>query len=183
MRSVSKFLALSLAVVAFSFLNVNAQTFSGEISAAALEQEVQKRILRLPRYEVFDHIEYSVEGNTVYLSGKVRNAINKSDAEGVVKRIEGVEKVVNNIEILPVGSFDDQIRRNLLRSMANTAGLSRYLWPVNPPVRLIVDRGHITLEGAVANDTDLALANIAARSVPGAFSVTNNLVVDSKRAG
>lgn len=183
MRKLNKYLALSLAVIAFSFIGVSAQTYTGDISKAVIEQEVEKRILRLPYYELFDYITYSVEGNTVILSGKVRNGVNKSDAAGVVKRISGVERVVNNIEILPPGRFDDVIRRNLVRSLANTGGLSRYLWPVNPPIRLIVDRGHITLEGTVANQTDSDMANIAARGVPGTFSVTNNLVVDRKRAG
>ncbi len=183
MRKITRLLALSLAVMAISFVGVNAQSFSGEISAAAIEREVEKRILRLPYYELFDYITYSVDGNTVTLNGKVRNGVIKPDAEGVVKRIPGVENVVNNIEILPPGRFDDVIRRNLVRSLSNTGGLSRYLWPVNPPVRLIVERGHITLEGTVSSQTDIDMANIAARSVPGTFSVTNNLVVDSKRAG
>lgn len=169
--------------MAISFVSVNAQDFSGEIPEAALEREVERQILRLPYYELFDHITYKVEGNTVTLSGKVRNGVNRSDAEGVVKRITGVEKVVNNIEILPPGRFDDVLRRNVARTLANTGGLSRYLWPVNPPVRIIVDRGHVTLEGTVSSQADSNMANIAARSVPGAFSVTNNLVVDSKRAG
>jgi osmotically-inducible protein OsmY len=67
--------------------------------------------------------------------------------------------------------------------MHNTGGLSRYLWPVNPSIRIIVDRGHITLEGYVSNQTDANLANIAASTTPGSFSVTNNLVVDKERAG
>ncbi|HMO81752.1 MAG TPA: BON domain-containing protein [Pyrinomonadaceae bacterium] len=183
MKKISRLLALSLSVLAISFVSVNAQDFSGEIPEAALEREVERQILRLPYYELFDYITYKVEGNTVTLSGKVRNGVNRSDAEGVVKRITGVEKVVNNIEILPPGRNDEVIRRNVARSLANTGNLSRYLWPVNPPVRIVVDRGHVTLEGTVSSQADSNMANIAARSVPGAFSVTNNLVVDSKRAG
>jgi hypothetical protein len=183
MNIFSKFLALSMAIIAFSFVNVNAQGFSVEIPASVLEQRVEKKILGLPYYEVFDFISYDVDGSTVILAGKVFNGINKSSAEGAVKRIEGVTNVINNIEILPPGRFDDSIRRNVYRSMHNTGGLSRYLWPVNPSIRIIVDRGHITLEGYVSNQTDANLANIAASTTPGSFSVTNNLVVDKERAG
>lgn len=137
----------------------------------------------LPRYEVFDHIGYKVEGSTVTLYGKVINGINKSDARNRVAKIPGVSEVVDNIELLPPGRFDNVIRRNLYRSLANTGGLSRYLWPTNPSVRLVVDRGHITLEGFVANQGDYNTMNIIAKSVPGTFSVTNNLVINNERAG
>jgi hyperosmotically inducible periplasmic protein len=136
----------------------------------------------LPFYEVFDHITYRVDGNTVILSGKVLNASNKKGAEHAVKRIDGVVNVVNNIEYLPFGGYDDTIRRQLYANIANMAGLSRYLHPVNPDIRLIVERGNVTLEGYVSNQTDANLARIAANSVPGVFTVTNNLVID-KRAG
>ncbi|HEV8593811.1 MAG TPA: BON domain-containing protein, partial [Pyrinomonadaceae bacterium] len=98
------------------------------------------------------------------------------------KSIPGVARVVNNIEILPVGGFDEGIRRSLYRQLSNTGGLSRYLWTVNPSVRLIVDRGNISLEGYVANKGDYNTMNVVAHGVPGAFSVTNNLKIDSGRA-
>jgi hypothetical protein len=165
-------LALSISVIGVSAQNV---------APASLEiaKQVEKSIRKLPRYEVFDHIDFTVNGSTVTLTGKVINAINKSDAEGYVKRIPGVTSVVNNIELLPLGSFDNQIRRNLYATISNWGGLSRYLWPVNPDVRLIVESGHITLEGRVMNQADYNQMNIMARSVPGAFSVTNNLKVGS----
>jgi osmotically-inducible protein OsmY len=144
-----------------------------------IAKQVEKSIRKLPRYEVFDHIDFSVNGGTVTLTGKVINAINKSDVEGYVKRIPGVTSVVNDIELLPVGSFDNDIRRDLYRSISNWGGLSRYLWTVNPDVRLIVERGHITLEGSVYNEADRNSMEIVAKSVPGAFSVTNNLKVGS----
>lgn len=164
-------------------ISVNAQTITGEVSNRVLEKEVQSKILRLPYYEVFDFISFRIDGDTVILDGKVRNATNRREAENAIKRISDVVTVQNNIEILNVGGFDDRIRRDLYNSLARTASLSRYLWTVNPSMRLVVDRGHVTLEGYVSNEGDLNLANIAARTVPGVFSVTNNLKVDSKRAG
>ncbi len=183
MRNIHKFLALSLAIFALSFVNVNAQGFSVEVPANAIEQQVQQRILRLPYYEVFDYITVTTDGDTVILGGKVRNATNKREAEAAAKRVEGVERVVNNIKILPLGSHDESIRMSLYSRMHNFGGLSRYLQNVNPSMRLIVDRGHVTLEGFVANESDANLARMAALAVPGSFSVTNNLVVDNERAG
>ncbi|MFL6468195.1 MAG: BON domain-containing protein [Pyrinomonadaceae bacterium] len=155
-------------------------TVSGAIAQVPgdLEKQVSKSILKVPRYEVFDHIEFSIDDNgIVTLTGKVRNAVNKSDAEGYVKHVKGVTGVINRIDVLPVGSFDEQIRRDLYATLSRSGGLSRYLWTVNPDVRLIVERGHITLEGSVYNMGDYNHMNIVARSVPGAFSVTNNLKV------
>ena len=178
-----KFLSLSafsFALISFSFVGINAQS----ISPASLEiaKKVEKSIKKLPRYEVFDHIDFTVDGTVVTLTGKVRNAINKSDAEGYVKKIGGVTGVINNIEILPVGGFDERLRRDLYATLSNWGGLSRYLWTVNPDVRLIVERGHIILEGNVYNRGDYNQMNIVARSVPGSFSVTNNLTVGSTDA-
>lgn len=174
---------MSLTVVAFSVIGVSAQGYSADVTNIALQRSIEKQILKLPYYEVFDHISYKIEGKTVILSGKVYNGTNKKGAEYAVREIKGVENVVNNIELLPPGAFDDSIRRSLYRNMQNMGGLSRYFHPVNPDIRLIVERGHVTLEGYVSNQTDVNLAKIAASSVPGVFSVTNNLVVDSKRAG
>ena len=135
----------------------------------------------LPRYEVFDSINYQVNGSTVTLSGKVRNAVNRKDAERSVSRIPGVSNVVNNIEVLPLGSFDESIRARLYETLAGSGSLSRYLWETNPSVRLIVDRGHVSLEGFVANRGDYNTMNILANGVSGVFSVKNNLVIDSER--
>src|SRR5687767_12705545 len=170
--------AVLIGAFVFSVADVTAQN-APPAASLQIARQVEKSIRKLPRYEVFDHIDFSVNGSVVTLTGKVINAINKNDAEGYVKRIPGVTTVVNNIELLPVGGFDDRIRRDLYTTIHNSGGLSRYLWPVNPDVRLMVERGHITLEGSVYNHGDYNMMNIMARSVPGAFSVTNNLKIGS----
>lgn len=147
---------------------------------SVIEKEVWKSIMRLPRYEVFDIISFKVEGSTVTLYGKVRNSINRPDAANSVKRIAGVEKVVNNIELLPVSRFDDDLRRRLFRQIVRTGNLYRYFLGVNPSVRLIVEHGNITLEGNVATRGDYDLMYIAARGVTGSFSVTNNLTIENE---
>lgn len=182
MKLFRNYIALALAIFTLSFVSVNAQSYSDGKSGRTIEQEVRRQILRIPRYEVFDFIGFKVNGGTVTLSGKVRNAINKSDAENRVEDIAGVSRVINNIEVLPLGSFDESIRRNLYRRLSNSGGLSRYLWTVNPSVRLIVDRGHVSLEGFVANRGDYNLMNILAHGVPNVFSVTNNLVIEKDRS-
>ncbi len=172
---------MGLAIIAFSFVSVNAQSFSASASTRSIEDQVRKKILRLPRYEVFDAIAYTVNGDTVTLTGKVRNGINRSDAEHSVKRIPGVNRVINNIEILRGGSFDDSIRVRLYQTLSASGGLSRYLWPTNPSVRLIVDGGHVTLVGHVSNRGDYNTMNVLAHGVSSVFSVTNNLVIDKER--
>jgi Predicted periplasmic or secreted lipoprotein len=176
MKIFNRFLAFTIAIVAFSFVNVNAQALS---NGPVIEQKIFKKILSLPRYEVYDHIGFTFNNGVVTLSGKVLNAVNKSSAENVVEDIPGVTSVINNIEILPPSRFDDDIRRGLYARLSNSGGLSGYLWPVNPDVRLIVDNGHITLEGNVRNRGDYNMMNIIARGVPGSFTVTNNLKIEN----
>ena len=181
MKLFSKFIVFSLAISTFSFATVNAQSFSASGSTRSIEDQVRKKILKLPRYEIFDAIGYRVNGDTVTLTGKVRNAVNRKDAERSVAKVPGVARVVNNIEVLPLGSFDDSIRVRLYQTLAQSGGLSRYMWENNPSVRLIVDRGHVTLEGYVSNRGDFNTMNILAHGVSGVFSVTNNLIVDKER--
>jgi osmotically-inducible protein OsmY len=104
----------------------------------------------------------------------------KSDAEHRIARLTGINRVVNKIEVLPMSSFDDSLRRRTYRAVFSTAGLSRYAMGANPSIHIVVDRGQVTLEGVVANQADAQLAYMAARGVPGAFSVTNNLRVEQK---
>lgn len=145
----------------------------GRIQRAALHQ-----LRMLPYYGVFDHLEFRVDGKTIVLMGQVVNPVLKSDAGAAVKRIEGVQKVVNNIEVLPVSIFDDQIRLAEYRAIYRNNELSQYSLRAIPTIHIIVKNGHVTLVGAVGNQMDKNLAGLAASGVPGVFSVTNNLRVD-----
>jgi hyperosmotically inducible protein len=144
-------------------------------------KEVRHELVMLPFYGVFDNLAYKVDPDgTVTLLGQVSRPVLKSDAENVVKRIEGVEKVVNNIEVLPTSIEDDRIRRAAYRAIYGNDVLSQYQLRAVPPIHIIVKNGHITLEGVVARQMDKQIAGIQANSVPGAFSVTNNLVVEEE---
>ena len=139
--------------------------------------DVRHEILMLPYYNVFDNIMYKVEGYNVTLMGQVTRPVLKSTAGNVVKRIEGVERVDNQIEVLPTSGMDDQLRIRLFRAIYGYTALQRYALSVQKPIRIIVKNGHVTLEGVVDNQTDKNMANIRANGVPGVFSVKNNLRV------
>lgn len=142
-----------------------------------ITREVRHEILMLPYYNVFDEIAFKVEGYNVTLMGAVTNPTVKSSAGNVVKRIEGVERVDNQIEVLPVSTMDDQLRLRLFRAIYGYPALQRYDLSVQKPIRIIVKNGNVTLEGVVDNQADKNMVNIRANSVPGVFSVKNNLRV------
>jgi len=153
---------------------------SGDRSAQRLTKEVRHELVMLPYYGVFDNLAYQVDGATVTLMGQVTKPTLKSDAEHVVKDIEGVQRVVNNIEVLPVSPNDDRIRVAAYRAIFGDAALNRYAMQAVPPIHIIVKNGNITLEGVVANEGDKNIANIRANGVAGAFGVKNNLHVEGK---
>jgi len=156
-------------------------TFQGKQGLTKFENSVRHELVMLPWYGVFDNLEFKVDGNHVTLSGQVTRPTLKSDAENVVKRLEGVESVTNNIEVLPLSPMDNQIRLATYRSIFGFSSMGRYTWGPVPPVHIIVKNGNVTLVGFVANEGDKNIANIRANAVPGVFSVTNNLHVDEKR--
>jgi osmotically-inducible protein OsmY len=144
-------------------------------------REVRHELLMLPYFGVFDNIGYKVDGDTVTLVGQVVRPSLKSDAGNAVKRIEGVEKVDNQIETLPPSSMDDGLRVRLFRAIYQYPALQKYELGVQKPIRIIVKSGRVTLEGVVDNQSDKDLAGLRANTVSGIFSVTNNLqVAESK---
>jgi hyperosmotically inducible protein len=146
-----------------------------------LENEVRHELVMLPWFGVFDNLEFQVDGDHVILSGQVTRPTLRSDAEGVVRRIEGVERITNNIEVLPLSRFDDDIRRSAYYAIFGYGPLGRYSWGPLPPVRIIVKNGELTLEGVVANEADKNMAGIRANGVAGVFAVKNELRVESNR--
>jgi len=142
-----------------------------------LKREVGHELALVPWYSVFDILRYSVSGNDVTLTGAVVNPTVKTDAENAVKHIEGVEKVNDQIEVLPPSPMDDQIRRAEYRAIYSQGTLSRYGLGSLQSIHIIVKGGHVTLEGNVDTEADKNAAGIYANGVPNVFSVTNNLVV------
>lgn len=151
---------------------------AGPADQSHLMQEVRHQLVMLPYYTIFDDLAFRVNGSTVTLLGAVTNPVLKSSAENVVKHIEGVTQVNNQIEVLPVSPMDWQIRRAEARAIYGDPQLGdRYGNQALPPVHIIVKNGHVTLEGVVANTFDKNLINVRANAVPNVFSVQNNLQV------
>jgi hyperosmotically inducible protein len=144
-----------------------------------LSHEVRNELVMIPQLTIFDHLAFRVDGDTVTLVGQVRNGFIKGSAEAVVKNIEGVSQVNNEIEVLPPSNNDDRIRSGVAHAIFNDSRLFRYSMSAVPPIHIIVNRGHVTLEGVVSNQTDKDTAGIRARGVAGVFSVNNNLHVES----
>ncbi len=176
---------LFVAVVMMASFAVAAPTEQAGERAAyeQLEKKVRKELVTLPWYGVFDNLAYEIDGSTVTLSGQVVQPSTRKDAERRVKRLAGVERVVNNIEVLPLSSFDDSIRVSAYRTLFGwNSPLFRYGRGANPSIHIVVERGHLTLEGVVSTEGDRRLANALVNSIPGVFSVTNNLVAENQRA-
>jgi len=157
------------------------QMSSESLSPAAqaeLVNKIRQALLKLPNFGVFDNIGFRLQGRTVILEGQVANSINKPDAESAVKKIEGVDKVVNNIEVLPPNPSDERVRRQVYNAIYNYGPFFKYKNnPVNAPIRIIVKNGNVTLYGVVDTEDDKNAATIRVKQVPSVLGVTNNLQV------
>jgi osmotically-inducible protein OsmY len=190
---------------AFAYQNSDtaAQPDAAQQKVLQLAKQVQSAILKLPQYGVFDDIHFGIKGDTVTLSGQASRPILKSSAENVVKKIEGVQSVDNQIEVLPVSPNDDRIRAAVYRRIYGSPTLQKYTsnrgpssrWRSmtartmgitnDPPIgyhaiHIIVKNGNVTLKGVVDNTSDSAMAEMQANTTPGVFSVTNDLFIAGK---
>jgi hyperosmotically inducible protein len=171
--------AITLMVCIMSFSQVIAQS-GQKFSPKAQERitkEVRHQILMLPDFGAFDNIAFKLNGYDVILYGQVVQPSLKDDAAKVIKKIEGVERVENHIEVLPTSGNDDRLRRDLFIAIYRYSPLQHYGVGSNRPIRIIVNHGNVTLEGVVDRESDKNMAGIRANGVPGVFSVRNNLVV------
>ncbi len=179
----TKFLAaaavsLGLLISTPSFAGMPAAQKTSQAPSENLQREVQHQLRMLNYYTVFDNLEYSVEGDRVVLAGQVTRPEVKSEAVAVVKKISGVSDVQDNIKVLPLSNDDDRIRRAAYRSIYGDPQLSKYGFQSVQSIHIIVDNGHIALEGFVDSQADKNVAGIRANAVPGAFGSTkNNLMV------
>ncbi len=144
-------------------------------------KEVRHELVMLPRYNLFDWLQFDLKNDgTLVLLGQVTTPVLKKDAERAVRDVEGVERVDNQIEVLPVSGQDDRIRRAVYYAIyGNNSPLFRYATAVVPSIHIIVKNGNVWLKGVVANKGDANIANIRARGVSGVFSVTNELQTEN----
>lgn len=168
-----------LTLAAAVLLSFSVQSATASIQdTPRIEKQVSHELNMLPYVNVFDYMTFTVDDNgVVTLNGQVTNPVVKSDAANVIKRIEGVEHVNNQIQVLPVSFFDNGLRVHLFRTIYGYPGLQKYALGVQKPIRIIVQNGHVTLMGVVDSEMDKNLAGIRANGVPGIFSVDNQLRV------
>ena len=165
-----KMMALMLAIPVF--------LTAGDKPIKVLSERVRHELVMLPFLGVFDHLTFQVEGDKVILAGQVNRPTLRTSAERVVMKVAGVSTVSNQIEVLPLSPFDDQVRLATLRSIYSFPALQRYGLGVVPGIHILVKNGNVTLAGVVATQADAQLAYLRAMQVPGVFSVSNRLMVE-----
>jgi hyperosmotically inducible periplasmic protein len=156
----------------------------GPDNETQIAKQVRHNLLMLPYYSIFDDLAFKINGSVVTLEGACPPEPPydiKSAAEQAVKKVPGVTQVINNIKLLPLSPMDWQIRRAMVRKIYGNGSIGmRYGYQALPSIHIIVDNGHVTLEGVVDNQFDKTLINTLASEVPYVFSVTNNLVVQNE---
>jgi hyperosmotically inducible periplasmic protein len=167
-------LVLTLCVVLAAF----APSQQKDSRTLRVEADVQRELLLLPYYTVFDFLAFRVEpGGTLRLLGQVVRPTLKDDAERRVKGVAGIDKIINDIEVLPVSPADDAIRYAVARNIYRSDALDRYGFTSQPSIHIIVKQGRVALEGVVDNESDKSVAGLKAREINGVFDVKNNLIV------
>lgn len=175
MRMCRSAAVLMLVIVGALSADVSAQT----PRQRALDR-VAEAILRYPRYTVFDYVDADYERGVLTIWGKVTMPFKRTDLERLVVRIEGVERVVNELDVLPVSQFDDRLRQDISRAIYGNPSFWQYASMPNPPIHIIVERGQVTLMGVVQSEVERQLARSLATSF-GAFSITNELITEKER--
>jgi hyperosmotically inducible protein len=171
-------LLVALGVSAFPLLAGPPAPTLADQDEARIAESVRKQIVKLPFYGIYDHVQFAVEGDRVVLSGDVYRPSMKKSVERVAARVEGVNEVVNNLQVAPTSFYDDRLRLALTRAIYGNTVLSRLGFQANPPIHILVNNGDVTLEGLVNREMEKNIAGIVANSVPGVFSLTNNLRIE-----
>jgi hyperosmotically inducible protein len=166
-------------VVALVMLAIGAPASAAERSDLQIFRDVSRQVLRYSQFTIFDSIHAEVEDGVVTLTGKVTMPYKRDDVAKRVSGIEGVRQVHNQVTVLPVSPFDDELRFRIARAIYGNSNFWTYGAMANPPIHVIVEGGRVTLEGVVNSNIDRLLARSLASGF-GAFSVTNNLKTDSE---
>jgi hyperosmotically inducible periplasmic protein len=151
-----------------------------------LEQKAVHEVRMYTHYTIWDNINIRIQNGNVELNGQVSQPFKKSDLQRIMQRIPGVKSVTNDLEVLPLSPNDDRLRIEVARAIYRDSVLSRYGMGTLPSIHVIVDNGHVTLEGVVGTETEKNIAGIRANGAGLSFGmVTNNLRVErpSKKKG
>ena len=148
------------------------------VSNNEIVEAVRRSIVTNPNYDAFDWIEAQVRDGMVTLSGSVREPLRKSELEKRVMNIAGVSKIDNQIKVLPLSTYDDEIRFRVIRTIYGSSTIGRYSLGANPPIHIIVENGRVVLKGIVANTMDRQVAESLVRTNSLALDVRNELQVE-----
>ena len=160
-------------------LAMSAPAWAADRENLAIYQDVSRQVLRYPHFTIFDSVHAQIDEGVVTLSGRVTMPYKSKDIARRVADVEGVHDVRNEVTVLPVSQFDDELRFRIARAIYGNSNFWRYGAMVNPPVHIIVENGHVTLEGVLNSNVDRMLARSIASSF-NAFSVTNDLKTDAE---
>ena len=170
----AKFVATASVVLALS-----SPTWAADKNDLQVFNDVSKQVLTYAQFSVFDAVHTQIDNGVVTLSGRVTMPYKKNDIEKRVAKIDGVHQVINQIGVLPVSQYDDELRFRIARAIYGNSTFWGYGSMANPPIHVIVEHGHVTLDGVVNNEVERMLARSIASSY-GAFSVTNDLKTDAE---
>lgn len=170
-----------LAVAVLTMALAASSAFAGQAPRKDLQifNDISKQVNRYPRFGVFDDVSASVESGEVTLRGKVTMPYKRNEIEKRISKVDGVTAVNNQLEVLPVSQFDDELRFRIARAIYGNSTFWNYASMANPPIHIVVDRGHVTLTGVVNSNVERMLARSLATSF-GAFSITNELKTDAE---
>ncbi len=153
--------------------------FEEPVKDADIVEGIRKAILTYSRYDIFDYVEFAVSDGAVLLQGSVIQPFKKDAIESRVAKVPGIRGIQNNIKVQSFSQHDSDLRYSLARRIYGDVRFVHYAHRAHPPIRILVDRGNVTLAGAVGSPVEKAvLGHIARSSV--SFSVENRLHVDGE---
>jgi hyperosmotically inducible protein len=152
----------------------------GERKDLQVFNDISKAVTRYTHFTVFDNVDANVTNGVVTLTGQVTMEFKREDIEKRVAKVDGVKQVNDKITVLPVSQFDDQLRYRIARAIYSNPNFWNYAIGPNPPIHIVVDHSHVTLEGVVMNDADRIIARSIASNQFGVMSVKNNLKTDAE---
>ena len=164
-----------------SLVAINSPAFGQTAERKDLQvfNDIAAQVNRYTQLTIFDSISASVDNGHVVLSGWVTMPYKGDDLERRVIKVAGVTTVDNKIEVLPVSQFDDELRFRIARAIYSHSSFWNYAAMANPPIRIVVNRGHVSLEGVVQSNVERQLARSLASGF-GAFDVKNDLKTDAE---
>jgi hyperosmotically inducible periplasmic protein len=148
-----------------------------QITDEELGERVADAIQRYPQFEIFDDVNIAVDNRNVRLTGRVTMPVKREEIGKRVARIDGIRALVNDIQVLPLSRFDDDLRIRVAKAIYNHPAFWQYATMAQPPIHIVVENGHVTLTGRVGTQVEKSLA-FAVAQVPGSFDVKNELKVD-----